>query len=171
MTNKPKPRATSAPPKPVIITDLVYMAHALRLAEQAASEGEVPVGAIIVRAGQVIAEGYNRREALADPCAHAEIIAIRQAAEALGRWRLSDCELYVTLEPCPMCAGALVNARVATLVFGTRDPRAGAIMTQFGIGLSPPLNHVFAVREGVRAEECGRILVEFFAKRRTKERV
>src|SRR4051794_3136578 len=110
------------------------MQRCLALAETAAAQGEVPVGAIVVHDGNVVGEGYNRRETDRDPLAHAEILAIAAAARTLQRWRLVGCTLYVTLEPCPMCAGALVNARVEQLVYGTRDPRAGAVDTHFAIG-------------------------------------
>ena len=143
-----------------------WMSEALDLARQAATLGEVPVGAVVVRDGEIVGHGFNRREAWSDPCAHAEILALRDAAHRLSRWRLHDCTLYVTLEPCPMCAGALVNARIAAVVFGTRDPRAGAMVTHYGIGTGAPLNHTIAMRENVLREDCAKVLVDFFGARR-----
>ena len=142
--------------------DIVYMTLALEQAREAAAEGEVPIGAVLVCDGAVVAHGCNAREAAADPTAHAEMIAIREGAERLGRWRLSGCTLYVTLEPCPMCAGALVNARIDRLVYGAADPKAGATGTLYDLSADDRLNHRFEVRGGVLAEECGQILKEFF---------
>jgi tRNA(adenine34) deaminase len=144
------------------------MERALALADEARAIGEVPVGAVVVHDGVIVGEGYNRREVDRDPLAHAEILAIAAAARALGRWRLVGCTLYVTLEPCPMCAGALVNARVETLVYGTRDPRAGAVDSHFGIGKGLPLNHTCVVRAGVLGERCAAALKVFFAAKRGK---
>jgi tRNA(adenine34) deaminase len=143
-----------------------WIEQALELADEARKIGEVPVGALVVLEGSVVGRGMNSRERDRDPLAHAELVAIAEAAKTLGRWRLSDCTLYVTLEPCPMCAGAIVNARIGTVVFGARDPRAGAMLTHYGIGRGLPLNHTVAVREGVLAEPCGRILSEFFQAKR-----
>ena len=142
--------------------DIVYMTLALEQAREAAAEGEVPIGAVLVCDGAVVAHGCNAREGAADPTAHAEMIAIREGAERLGRWRLSGCTLYVTLEPCPMCAGALVNARIDRLVYGAADPKAGATGTLYDLSADDRLNHRFEVRGGVLAEECGQILKEFF---------
>lgn len=142
--------------------DAVYMGLALEQARLAATEGEVPIGAVLVCDGAVVAHGRNAREGAADPTAHAEMIVIREAAERLGRWRLSGCTLYVTLEPCPMCAGALVNARIDRLVFGAADPKAGAIGTLYDLSADARLNHTFEVRGGVLEDECGQILTEFF---------
>lgn len=142
--------------------DGLYMALALEQARLAADEGEVPIGAVLVCDGAVVAHGRNAREVAADPTAHAEMIAIRSAAEHLGRWRLSGCTLYVTLEPCPMCAGALVNARIDRLVYGAADPKAGATGTLYDLSSDARLNHSFEVTGGVLAEECGQILKEFF---------
>ncbi len=139
-----------------------YMSEALKRARQAADEGEVPVGAIVVCDGEIIADGFNRRETWQDPTAHAELIAVRRAAEELGSWRLCDCTVYVTLEPCPMCAGMLVNARVDRLVFGASDPKAGAVRSLFALSEDPRLNHRLEVRQGVKADECGEILTNFF---------
>jgi tRNA(adenine34) deaminase len=142
--------------------DAAYMSLALDQARLAACAGEVPIGAVLVCDGAVVAHGRNVREAAADPTAHAEMIAIRDAAVALGRWRLSGCTLYVTLEPCPMCAGALVNARIDRLVYGAADPKAGAVGTLFDLSADPRLNHRFEVSSGVLEEECSQVLKEFF---------
>ena len=143
-----------------------YMRDALDEARQAALVGEVPVGAVVVHRGQVIARAHNRREMDEDPTAHAEILVLREAAELLGSWRLEDCTLYVTLEPCFMCAGAVVNGRVARLVFGATDPKAGAVGSLADVPGDARLNHRPEVLGGVLAEECGAILKEFFAVRR-----
>jgi tRNA(adenine34) deaminase len=142
--------------------DELYMALALEQAREAAEAGEVPIGAVLVCDGAVVAHARNARESAADPTAHAEMIAIREAAWRLGRWRLSGCTLYVTLEPCPMCAGALVNARIDRLVFGAADPKAGATGTLYDLSSDARLNHSFEVTGGVLADECGQILKEFF---------
>ncbi len=142
--------------------DELYMRLALDQARLAAAEGEVPIGAVLVCNGAVVAHGRNARESAADPTAHAEMIAIRDAAERLGRWRLSGCTLYVTLEPCPMCAGALVNSRIDRLVYGAADPKAGAVGTLFDLSADTRLNHRFDVAAGVLADECGQVLKEFF---------
>src|SRR5690606_28436239 len=127
---------------------------------------EVPVGAVIVQKGQVVAEAYNQREMLNDPTAHAEMIALTQAAESLGHWRLLDCTLYVTLEPCPMCAGAIVQARIPRVVYGTEDPKAGACHTLYQITSDPRLNHQALVTAGVLRDECQKLLRDFFAEQR-----
>ena len=142
------------------------MGLALREAERAAEEEEVPVGAVIVVERRVIGKAHNQRERLRDPTAHAEMIAITQAAEALGSWHLEPATLYVTLEPCPMCAGAVVNARLGRLVYGARDPKAGACGSLYDIPRDPRLNHRLPIVEGVRAEACGEVLRAFFRKRR-----
>ena len=143
-----------------------FMRHALHEAERAAAEGEVPVGAIVVADGQIIAAAHNQREALLDPTAHAEMIAITQAAAALGSWRLTGCTLYVTLEPCPMCAGAIVQARLPHVVYGAADPKAGAVESLYEVLTDSRLNHTANVTRGVLAEECGNALREFFRARR-----
>jgi tRNA(adenine34) deaminase len=143
-----------------------FMQLALAQAEEAAAADEAPVGAVIVREGRVIATARNEREALLDPTAHAEMIAITQAAAALGSWRLADCTLYVTLEPCPMCAGAIVQARIPLLVYGAADPKAGAVRSLFQLIDDPRLNHRAEVVAGVMAEPCGRILTEYFRRKR-----
>ncbi len=143
-----------------------YMKQALGLALRAAEAGEVPVGALVVCNGQVIAEAWNQKEASGIPTHHAEILALEAAASRLGRWRLSDCDLYVTLEPCPMCAGALVQARVRRVVYGTVDPKAGAAKSLYQILTDPRLNHRCEVEEGVLRDECAQVLKDFFKSRR-----
>lgn len=152
------------------IDDQKFMSRALALARVANAEGEVPVGAVIVKDNQIIAEGWNRPIALHDPSAHAEMQAMRAAAQILSNYRLIDTTLYVTLEPCAMCAGAMVHARVKRLVYGAVDPRAGAAGTIFNITQHAALNHRLDVIGGVMAEECGAVLREFFqAKRVAKD--
>jgi len=146
--------------------DETFMRRAVELARAAAVAGEVPVGAVIVRDAEVVAEGWNRPISACDPTAHAEIIALRAAGTALGTYRLTDTTLYVTLEPCAMCAGAMVHARVRRLVFGATDPRAGAAGSVFNVAQNPALNHRMEVCGGVLAEECGGLLRDFFAARR-----
>jgi len=143
-----------------------YMRRALELAREAAARGEVPVGAIVVRNGEIIAEGSNRREEDKDPTAHAELLAIRAAARALGGWRLTGTTLYVTLEPCAMCAGAIVLARVGRLVYGADDPKGGAVRTLYRLVEDERLNHRVQVTPGILAEECGKVLRDFFRRRR-----
>ena len=150
----------------VLADDERFMRAALEEAQLAAAEGEVPVGAVVVRDGSVIARAHNRREADADPSAHAEFSAIIQASQALGRWRLPDCTVYVTLEPCAMCAGLMVNARIGRCVYGAADERAGALGSLYQLGGDERLNHAFAVRPGVLADECSALLRDFFADRR-----
>ena len=144
------------------------MRLAIELARHAASIGEVPIGCVVIDdlTGEVIGRGYNRRETDHDPTAHAEVLALRQAAAARGHWRLTDCTLVVTLEPCPMCAGALVNARVPRLVYGCDDPKAGAVRTLYQLCTDPRLNHRLAVTGGVLADECAGLLRGFFAAQR-----
>jgi tRNA(adenine34) deaminase len=144
------------------------MALALAEARAAAVEGEVPVGAVVIAGGRVVAARHNEREAARDPTAHAELLALRDAAAALGSWRLSDATMVVTLEPCPMCAGALVAARVGRLVFGAADPRAGACGTLYNLCADPRLNHELPVTSGVRADECGALLTSFFSEKRAE---
>jgi len=143
-----------------------WMRAALGLARQASDEGEVPIGAVIVHDGRIIGEGYNQRESLKDPTAHAEMIAITQAAQSLESWRLLDCTIYVTLEPCPMCAGAIVLARIPTVIYGTTDPKAGACHSLFQITDHSRLNHRASVLGGVLQLECKTLLQEFFAQQR-----
>jgi tRNA(adenine34) deaminase len=142
------------------------MKLALEQAAQAFREDEVPVGAVIVHGERVIAAAYNQREKLRDPTAHAEMIAITQAAGALGSWRLDECTLYVTLEPCPMCAGAILQARIPLVVYGAADPKAGAVHTLYRMLEDPRLNHRSLSVSGVLAEECGQILSRFFQQQR-----
>ena len=143
-----------------------YMRLALQEAEQALAEDEVPVGAVIVHRGRVIGSAHNQREQLHDPTAHAEMIAITQAAEALQSWRLDDSTLYVTLEPCPMCAGAILQARIPTVIYGATDPKAGAVHTLFQLLDDRRLNHQCLTVSDVLAEPCGQILTRFFEKQR-----
>jgi tRNA(adenine34) deaminase len=143
-----------------------YMRMALDEAQQAYDEDEVPIGAVIVYGDRVIASAHNQREQLNDPTAHAEMIAITQAAEALRCWRLEGCTLYVTLEPCPMCAGAIVQARIPLVVYGAVDPKAGAVRTLYKILDDPRLNHRCQIVPDVLGVECGRILTQFFQQQR-----
>jgi tRNA(adenine34) deaminase len=144
-----------------------FMEMALREAEKAREADEVPVGCVIVRGGRLIARAHNQRETLHDPTAHAEMIAITQAAEAVGDWRIDGATLYVTLEPCPMCAGAIVLARIARVVFGTRDPKAGAVRSLYQLLEDDRLNHRASVTEGVLADQCRQALQAFFQYRRS----
>lgn len=145
-----------------------WMRIAIELARQAAAEDEVPIGCVIVHepSGRVIGRGYNRRENESDPTAHAEIMAMRQAGKELGHWRLVDCALVVTLEPCPMCAGAIVNARIPELIYGCDDPKAGAVRTLYQLCEDARLNHRVEVIGGVLANECATVLREFFQAKR-----
>ena len=147
--------------------DLDFMAHALQLAEQAEQLGEVPVGAVIVRAGEIIGEGYNQTITSCDPTAHAEVVALRNAALCVGNYRLLDCELYVTLEPCAMCAGAIMHARIARVIFGAADPKTGACGSVVNLFAEPRLNHHADVVSGMCAEACAQRLKDFFARRRS----
>lgn len=153
------------------MTDEQFMAVALEQAREAGAAGEVPVGALVVCDGQVVGRGYNQPILRSDPTAHAEVMALRDAAAALGNYRLPGCTLYVTLEPCAMCAGAIMHARIARVVFGARDPKtgvAGSVLDLFGEGR---LNHHAEVEGGVLADECGRLLSSFFAARRQRSEV
>ena len=147
-------------------TDTEYMRRALELATQAAARGEVPVGALIVKGERVIGEGFNQPISLKDPTAHAEVLALRAAAATLGDYRLGGTTLYVTLEPCPMCAAALVHARVTRLVFGAWDPRQGAAGSVFNLVTARAMNHQVDCFGGVLADECGAMLRQFFESRR-----
>lgn len=142
------------------------MRLAYQEAQQAFEEDEVPVGAVIVCDDRVIASAHNQREQLRDPTAHAEMIAITQAAESMGSWRLDACLLYVTLEPCPMCAGAILQARVPWLIYGATDPKAGAVHTLYQLLADPRLNHRCQTVSGVLADPCGEILTRFFQRKR-----
>ena len=146
--------------------DAYFMRLALREAERALAHDDVPIGAVLVRGGEVLAAAHNKRELRADPTAHAEILALREASSALGYWRLLDCTLYVTLKPCAMCAGAIVLARMARVVYGATDPKAGACGSVIDVLCEPRLNHCPEVVSGVLAPDCGQLLSEFFASRR-----
>ncbi len=147
-----------------------YMKLALDQARIAKENGDVPIGAVIVHNDQIIAKAYNQREQLQDPTAHAEIIALTQAAAAVGSWRLNGCTIYVTLEPCCMCAGALVLARIDRLVYGCDDPKAGAVKSLYNIVTDDRLNHRLEVTKGVLEEQCQAILQSFFRQRRTRNK-
>ncbi|MHB8383601.1 MAG: tRNA adenosine(34) deaminase TadA [Candidatus Binataceae bacterium] len=153
-------------PSPGSSEERALMALAIDQARAAAVEGEVPVGAVVCVAGQVVGSGHNRPIALNDPTAHAEILAIREAARALGAYRLTQAALYVTLEPCTMCVGAIIAARVAKVVYGARDEKAGALGSVYDIGRDGRLNHRIEVYGGVMADECAALLREFFQRRR-----
>lgn len=144
-----------------------FMRLALQEAERALAEDEVPIGAVIVHEDHVIASAHNQREQLRDPTAHAEMIAITQAADAMGSWRLDDCLLYATLEPCPMCAGAIIQARIPWVVYGAADPKAGAVHTLYQLLADPRLNHRCQTVSGVLADRCGAVLSEFFKHKRS----
>ncbi len=150
--------------------DQEMMARAIELAHAAGARGEVPVGAVIYRGGVILGEASNDREASADPTGHAEVVALRRAAITLGGWRLTDCSIAVTLEPCPMCAGALVNARIARLVYGARDPKAGAVDTLYDLCRDARLNHRMNVIGGVMRQRCAQLLTDFFRARRESKR-
>jgi len=160
MRNAPKP-AAEAP-------DTKHMREALREARRGAREGEVPVGAVVVREGRVIARAHNRPVHLNDPSAHAEVLALRRAARKLGNYRLPGCTLYVTIEPCVMCVGAIVQARPRGLVFGAADPKAGACGSALAVLNDAKLNHRVEVQGGILAADCARILRDFFRERRRK---
>ncbi len=146
--------------------DRRWMVHALMLAQRATAEGEVPVGAVVVKDDEIVGEGWNRPIGLSDPTAHAEIQAMRNAAANIGNYRLPGTTLYVTLEPCPMCAGAMVHARIGRVVFGAADPRSGAAGSVFNLLQGTPLNHQCEVSGGLLAEECAALLKGFFRDRR-----
>lgn len=148
--------------------DEKYMAMALEEAARAAELGEVPIGAVVVHAGEVVARAGNRRETDADPAAHAEFTALTQAARALGRWRLTGCTVYVTLEPCLMCAGLMVNSRIDRCVFGAPDPKGGAVGTLYDVSHDERLNHEFEVEGGVLEDACAEVLRVFFKRRRAE---
>ena len=165
-----RPRKNSLPSDSVTEVDLRMMRRALALAAEAAQSGEVPVGAVIYRGekdeAEILAEAANNRESASDPTGHAELIAIRLAAERLGDWRLNECTLVVTLEPCVMCAGAIVNARVGRLIYGAADPKAGAVTSLYHLCEDERLNHRLHPVGGVLAEESGKLLRDFFRARR-----
>ncbi len=151
----------------VLECDEKFMQAAIREALAASDEDEVPVGAVVVHQGRIIGRGYNQRERLQDPTAHAEMIALTAAASALSSWRLEACTMYVTLEPCPMCAGAIVQSRLPRLVFGARDPKAGACVSLYSITQDERLNHYVDVVGDVMARDCGAMLTDFFANQRS----
>ena len=155
-------------PDPALSPALIYMRIALAEAEDAAANGEVPVGAIVVMAGEIVGRGQNRVLRDIDPTAHAEIVAMRAAALLLRNYRLTGCELYVTLEPCAMCAGAMTHARLSKLVYATPDPKAGAVHSVVPVLNHPQLNHQMPVESGVLKEECGEMLRAFFRERRAR---
>ncbi len=152
------------------MSDEDFMREALRLAAQAAQAGEVPVGAVVVKDGQIVGRGSNAPISRHDPSAHAEIMALRDAAQQLGNYRLVGCELFVTLEPCMMCVGAMFHARVARVVFGAHDPKTGAAGSVFNMFAETRLNHHARIHGGVLAEECGKMLSDFFAARRLQQK-
>jgi tRNA(adenine34) deaminase len=159
------------PPLIDLVSDEYFMREALRLARKAASLEEVPVGAVVVREGVIIARAYNQVESLADATAHAEMLAITQAEAAVGDWRLQDCDLFVTKEPCPMCAGAIVHVRLRRVVFGCPDPRGGAAGGLLNLLQMPELNHRCEITPGVLADESASLLRSFFQSRRGKKDV
>lgn len=150
--------------------DNYYMGLALEEARDAYALGEIPIGAVLVIDGEVIASAHNRRETWHDATAHAELIVIQQACRKLTRWRLTGATLYVTIEPCPMCAGALVNSRIDRLVYGSADYKAGAVESIFNVVQNDALNHRLEVTAGVRADECAAVMKEFFRERRRKDK-
>ena len=160
------------PDEPIIDlqSDHHFMGEALRQAVRAYEAEEVPVGAVVVRAGRIIGRAFNQVELLKDATAHAEMLALTQAEQSVGDWRLTDCTLYVTKEPCPMCAGAIVHVRLARVVFGVGDPKAGAAGGALNLLQFPTLNHRCDITRGVREEECRRLLQTFFEEQRTKTR-
>ncbi|BAD80428.1 putative cytidine and deoxycytidylate deaminase [Synechococcus elongatus PCC 6301] len=163
----------AAPPPPSIAnpeyeTHHRWMTIAYEQAVIAGTAGEIPIGAVIVHQGHLLATGQNRRERDRDPCGHAEIIAIRAAAARIGDWRLSDCHLYVTLEPCPMCAGAIIQARLGQLIYAADDPKAGAIRSLLNLPDSPVSHHHLSVLAGILAEPCGQLLRDWFQQRRSR---
>jgi tRNA(adenine34) deaminase len=166
----PESRSTTRTAAAPSAIDVRMMRRAIELAEQAGARGEVPVGAVVYRGEQIIAEAANNREATSDPVGHAELLAISEAGVTLGEWRLSDCSLAVTLEPCPMCAGALINARLGRLIYGTTDPKAGACKTLYRIPTDARLNHCVQIIDGVLADECAQVLKDFFRRRRAENK-
>lgn len=152
-------------------SDIHFMQLALAAAREAASRGEVPVGAVIVSGGEVVGSGYNCREELHSPLGHAEIVAIQAASHHVAAWRLNECDLYVTLEPCVMCMGAILQARMRRLVFGCLDPKAGAVESLFRLCEDQRLNHQLPATGGVLASDCAAILAEFFQRLRQRKRV
>ena len=169
---RPGPSVTRIMDEPIIDlhSDDYFMGEALRQAARAYEKGEVPVGAVVVRAGRIIARAANQVEMLKDATAHAEMLALTQAESAVGDWRLTDCTLYVTKEPCPMCAGAVVHTRVARVVFGVSDPKGGAAGGALNLLQFPTLNHRCEITSGLRQEECRALLQNFFAEQRAAKK-
>ena len=163
-------RLQTETPRGVNEIDLAMMSRAIELGKKAAAVGEVPVGAVVYKGNKIIAEGYNLREASNDPVGHAELLAMSAAGKKLGEWRLTDCTLAVTLEPCPMCAGAMVNARLGRVLYGATDPKAGACHTLYRIPTDSRLNHEVEVIGGVLASKCRQLLRDFFQHRREVNR-
>ncbi len=153
----------------IVMSVEIWMHQAIACAKQALAADEVPIGCVIVHvpSGDIVGRGFNQRETARDPTAHAEILAMRQAGKMLNHWRLVDCALIVTLEPCPMCAGAIVNARIPKLIYGCDDPKAGAVRTLYQLCEDPRLNHRVEVTSGVLADECSQLLRDFFARQRS----
>ncbi|MEK3732723.1 MULTISPECIES: tRNA adenosine(34) deaminase TadA [Paenibacillus] len=147
---------------------IYWMQEAIKEAQKAEERGEVPIGAVIVRGDEIVGRGFNLRETTFDATAHAEMVAIREASRTLGAWRLLDCSLYVTLEPCPMCAGAIVQSRIPQVIYGTRDPKAGCAGTLMNLLQEPRFNHRTMVVEGILQAECAALLTQFFRKLRGK---
>lgn len=152
------------------MSDEYFMCQAMALAQQAADEGEVPVGAVVVKDGEIVGRGRNRREITKNALAHAEIEAIDDACKTLGGWRLFACDLYVTLEPCPMCAGAIINSRIKRLVYGADDPKAGSVGSVINL-FDLPYNHRPTIEGGVLKDECSKILIDFFKTLRAKNKI
>jgi len=157
-------------PRTIAMSDEIFMRAALELARQAEAAGEVPIGAVVVKDGEIIGRGFNAPISRHDPSAHAEMVALRDAAQRLGNYRLVDCELFVTLEPCLMCAGAIMHARIARVVYGARDPKTGACGSVLDAFAERRLNHHTEVTGGVLAEECGAVLSNFFSMRRAQQK-
>lgn len=153
------------------MNDEDYMRAALDQARLAAQAGEVPVGAVVVKGGEIVGWGFNAPITRHDPSAHAEMMALRDAAQRIGNYRLVGCELFVTLEPCVMCVGAMFHARIARVVYGAKEPKTGAAGSVFNLFTEPRLNHHARIEGGVLAEECGRVMSDFFAKRRAQQKI
>jgi tRNA(adenine34) deaminase len=168
MTPQPGSERSDSMSERSLEEDEYFMRLALAEAERAREHGDVPIGAVLVRGGEVLSTAHNERELLKDPTAHAEVLALREAARAAGSWRVLDATLYVTLEPCAMCAGAIVLARVPRVVYGATDPKAGAAGSVLDVLSEPRLNHRPEVEGGVLGQECGELLSEFFASRRDR---
>jgi tRNA(adenine34) deaminase len=169
-TVSPNQRPTANDERSTTVSDEFWMEEAVRAAQRALEAGEVPVGAVVVHAGEMVGRGWNRNLTDSDPTAHAEIVALRQAGSNLGNHRLEDCAVFATIEPCPMCAGALVHARIKRLVYGADDPKAGGVHSVMEVLNHPQLNHRMEVRGGVLAGRCAELLQTFFRDRRAERR-